>query len=56
MGEKGDGKSFVISQEYIDAIKSSLQPEMRKDFEAKKDKLLISNKNLKRKRIKWLMI
>jgi len=36
---KGDMRSVVVPEEYVDAIRCSLAMEMQKDFEAQKEKL-----------------
>ena len=42
--EQGGGKSVVLPQEYVDAMKSSLQAEMQKDFEIQKEKMALEMK------------
>ena len=41
---KRDGKSVVVPEQYVDAIRSSLATEMQKDFEAQKEKLALDMK------------
>ncbi|KAJ8429975.1 hypothetical protein Cgig2_029601 [Carnegiea gigantea] len=41
---KRDGKSVVVPEQYVDAIRSSLATKMQKDFEAEKEKLALNMK------------